>query len=281
MAGSLIDLQPLIAHPKSASSPLEAQLLDILDAAINALSPTELSAETTAGELDTRYPAGKGPDKAEDFLWTLWTLFLNVARKVPATDARQQLLVSVVRKLKAKDRETVQLWGNDTNVWGDLPMLGPCMREAWNTRPSFDGTGQDASAVTDWISLTSFAARVLGAELQPWDNFAIWELRTVLEENESTSESVRDAQLATVCEWITHAGKYLYEKGRSAGTPLDDADARSLKTGKLLGDVKPGLSNERWVFWRERLTELGKSGSNDALKDKVNRVVKLMTTLEG
>ena len=134
MAGSLIDLQPLIAHPQNSSSPLEAQLLDTLDAAINALSPTELSAETTAGRLDSQYPAGKGGDEAENFLWTLWTLYLNVAKKVPASDARQQLLVSIVKKLKAKERETVQLWGNDANVWADLPMLGPCMREAWNCK---------------------------------------------------------------------------------------------------------------------------------------------------
>jgi hypothetical protein len=62
---------------------------------------------------------------------------------------------------------------------------------------------------------------------------------------------------------------------------LDDADARSLKTGKLLPDVKPGLSDERWTFWRERLAELSKGASNDALKEKVERVVKLMKTLEG
>lgn len=147
-------------------------------------------------------------------------------------------------------------------------------------RPSFDGTGQDASAVSEWVSLNSFAARILGVGLQDWDNFAIWELRATLEEADSTSESIKDAQLATACEWITQAGKYLHEKGRK-GVTLDDADARSLKTGKLLPDVKPGLSDERWTFWRERLAELSKGASNDALKEKVERVVKLMKTLEG
>ncbi|KAI9151755.1 hypothetical protein HJFPF1_08965 [Paramyrothecium foliicola] len=272
MAGSLIDLQPLIAHPQSPNSQLEAQLLDTLDAAINALSPTELSAETTAGELDNRYPAGRGAEDVEAYLWTLWTLYLNVAKKVPANDVRQQLLVTVVKKLKAKDRETLSLWGNDTKIWSDLPMLGPCMREAWNTRPSFNGTGQDASAVTEWISLNSFAARILGAEVQLWDNFAIWELRGVLEEKLSTSSSARDAQLAAACEWITHAGKYIHAKGHGGGgEPLDEAEARALKPGRLLADAKPGFSDERWVFWRERLAELVKESSSDALKEQVEQ----------
>ena len=68
----------------------------------------------------------------EDYLWTMWTLLERIAKKVPASDPRQQLLVSIVRKLQAKDRETIKIWGNDSKVWTELPMLGPTMREAWN-----------------------------------------------------------------------------------------------------------------------------------------------------
>jgi hypothetical protein len=280
MAGSMIDLQPLISRPKSDSSPLEAQLLDVFDAALNAHSPSEQTAEKTAAKLDAQYPAGKGPDKAEDYLWTLWSFFLDVVRKVPSGDARLQLLVGVVQKLKAKHNETVELWGNDTKVWADLPMFGPCMREAWNTRPSFNGTGQDASSVTSWLSLNTFAARVLGAELQLWDNLAVWELRAALEEDESLSDSARKAQLATACEWIIHAGKYLFEKGHK-GEKLDESDRRSLQTGKLLADAEPGFSDARWKFWHERLVELGKGIDNDGLKQKVDKATKLMKSLEG
>ncbi|KEY66858.1 hypothetical protein S7711_05212 [Stachybotrys chartarum IBT 7711] len=264
--GALIDLQPLMAN--SGNSKVDAQLLDVFDKAVNALSPTELSAEATAGELDRLYPAGT--DDVENYLWSMWTLLERVAKKVPALDPRQQLLVGIIRKLQAKDRETVTLWGNDSKVWSELPMLGPTMREAWNARPALDGTGQDASAIAEWVSLNSFAARVLGGSLQSWENFAIWELRASLEEDPASS-TARDAHLATASQWFIYAGKVLYDLSRNP-TELDEASARALTTGKLL-DAKPGFSEERWKFWRERLAELVKETESKELRETVDKAI--------
>ena len=105
-------------------------MISILSDAINNPAPTELSAATAADEIDKLYPAGT-PD-AEDFLWSLWSLLVSVAKKIPAHDARQQLLVTMIEKLKSKRDDQVQMWGQTTRVWTELPMLGPVMRDSWN-----------------------------------------------------------------------------------------------------------------------------------------------------
>lgn len=120
-----------IASLNTDSSPEhESKIITILSKAINNLPPTEDSAETIAGEIDALYPTdGSG---AEDFLWSFWTLLVGVAKKIPAEDPRQQLLVSTVAKLKTKRDQEVEMWGQKTRVWSELPMLGPVMRDEWN-----------------------------------------------------------------------------------------------------------------------------------------------------
>lgn len=128
-ASSAIDIKSL-EKGGDANSPFEAKILAILENAVNNLSPTELSAEATAGEIDNLYPSDVSA--AEDFLWSFWTLLAAVAKKIPADDARQQLLVSVIQKLKARRDEEVEMWGQKTRVWSELPMFGPVMRDEWN-----------------------------------------------------------------------------------------------------------------------------------------------------
>lgn len=110
------------------SSDAAADLIKVFDAAING----NASAEATAAKIDEMFPKGQSAKVMEDFTWTLWTLFLSIAQKVPAEDERQQLLVDMVATLKAKDHGTITMWDQQCALWGDLPMLGPCMRDAWN-----------------------------------------------------------------------------------------------------------------------------------------------------
>ena len=136
MASQSIDVKSLLDRHQEPNA-IEAQLVDILDPALNAASaPTAQTAESVAGSVDDLYASGyASDDKAESLFWTLWTLYIEVAKRVPADDdARQQFLVHTIDKLRARDRGTVKVWGNDTPVWGDLSMLAPCMREAWNCK---------------------------------------------------------------------------------------------------------------------------------------------------
>lgn len=197
---------------------------------------------------------------------------------MPADDPRQELLVATLRSLQARRDDAVELWGQRTRVWGELPMLGPCMREAWNTRPDLEDAPD--KVVREWISLNSLGARILGARLQSWDNFAVWELRAVLETQPPTTPAARDAALAMACEWITHAGEELHAHGRRART-LDSVEERVLAPGKLFAGGKPGLSDERWRFWRERLGALGAGAGSGEMKVRVQRAVDKMNELEG
>jgi hypothetical protein len=117
---------------KGSSSRHEAKILSVLSNAINNIPPTEVSAETTAGEIDELYSAEL--PAVEDFLWSFWTLLVAVAKKIPADDPRQQLLVLTVGKLTAKRDDEVEMWGQKTRVWSELPMLGPVMRDEWNRK---------------------------------------------------------------------------------------------------------------------------------------------------
>lgn len=146
--------------------------------------------------------------------------------------------------------------------------------------PDYDGSEKDQETIQEWISVNSFAARVFGAKLQPWVNFAIWECRSGLEEPPSAKASARDTHLATACEWVKHAGKELYEQGKQVQT-LDSMEQRALKAGSLLDGGKPGLSGERFRFWRERIGVLGASAGSGALKEKAQEAVETMKKIEG
>lgn len=266
-----IDISPLVKDPDT----LEAQIAAILQNALDS-APTTLSSEAIAGDLDKLYPADYQPkegdgDVVADILWTLWGFLLKVVKKVPADDVRQQLLVDALGRLKGKDRQDAKVWGQDCKMWGDLGLLGPNMREAWDGRPTFNKA--DAATIQEWTSLNSFAARLHGSSVQTWTNFGIWELRGALEEPPQ-SDAERDGQLRSSSEWILHAGSALRSKQGQQGE-LDDMEKRMLKGGSLFKG-ESGLSDERWGFWRDRFRELGGQVEDEGLKEKINKVVEKM-----
>ncbi|KAK2590956.1 hypothetical protein QQS21_011352 [Conoideocrella luteorostrata] len=272
---SSIDVKSVSQDPDSKHEP---QIISVLSNAINNLSPTELSAETTAGEIDKLYPSDAAA--AEDWLWSFWTILVGVAKKIPADDARLQLLVMMIQKLKTKRDEGVEMWGQKTRVWSELPMLGPVMRDAWNLSPDFDASDDDNKTIEEWISLNSFAARLYGASLQDWHNFAIWELRSGLEETPEDRPNAKDTRIATAYEWIVHAGKELHKQGQEV-KKLDAMETRALKPGSLFKSDNSGLTNERWNFWKERIGALGGSAGSGAAKEKAQKAVEMMKEIDG
>ena len=132
---SQVDLKPLLSrhnNPKDIAE-IESKLYGILQPVVN--DPKSSKASDVAGKIDELFSSGYSGDKAEDFLYTLWNFYIEAAKEVPAENsAAMGLLADVVAKLKRIDRETVEIWGKNSKVWGDLPMLGPCMRDAWNCK---------------------------------------------------------------------------------------------------------------------------------------------------
>lgn len=300
-----IDLNALIAHPKTPdlTATIQSQLVAILDPALNAPgSSSSTTPDSVATDIDKLYRTEYSSDeKAEEFVYTLWNLYISIVRQIPVDDPRLPLLADVVVALKGKSSGTAKIWREDTKVWEDLPLLGASVRDAWNceitkpnpplvtecasltpsaVEPVYDDSEKDNAAIPSWLTINSFAARLLGSSTTTWTNFAVWSLRSSLEQDGLVSQTAWDTAVAEAYEWITHAGKVLLDKSRQ-GEQLSEADQRMLKAGKLFGG-EPGLNVERWAFWRQRL-ETFASGTqvSDAVKDKARRAAEEMKALEG
>lgn len=115
-----------------ASTSFEDHLAKLLDGALNSGSPTWQVAEELACHIDAAYRAQDAD--AEALLWGLWALFTQTARRVGAADERSGILPKTVQSLKEMDSGVVTIWGNEARIWGDLPLLGPSLREHWNSR---------------------------------------------------------------------------------------------------------------------------------------------------
>jgi hypothetical protein len=132
--------------------------------------------------------------------------------------------------------------------------------------------------VRSWLSVNSFAARLVGSSTEDWTNFAIWSLRDALEQD-GASAAAQDGAVAVAHEWIVHAGKVLLEKSRSGGE-LSKVDQKALAAGKLFGG-EPGLTVQRWNFWKQRLETLAKGDGGADAKARAQTAVDTMKTLEG
>lgn len=119
-------------HAEEPSTSVEGEIIRALADLVEASSADEPAAVATAGKLDALYCAAKEPAAVEAFLWSLWSQLISTARNIPADDPRQQRLVLMMEKLQQVRDDKVELWGQTTRIWTELPMLGPCTREAWD-----------------------------------------------------------------------------------------------------------------------------------------------------
>ncbi|KAL7951829.1 hypothetical protein V8C42DRAFT_339736 [Trichoderma barbatum] len=269
MSVSSIDFRSLIAT-HGFTPETESKLADLLDGAINGTT----SAQVTADGLDKLCPRD---DQAEGSLWSLWSLLIDVSKRIPLDDARLQSLVEILKALNAKKSGSVEIWGSQHGLWNDMPLFGAVMREAWNGSPEFNNSPDQATKIAQWLSLNSFAARLLGASVQSWTNFAIWELRDGLEEPLSTDEA-RDTYLTSASEWIIQAGKVLHDEVQK-NAQLDEQDAQVLRPGTLIEEVKSGFNKERWGYWKKRMQELSAKASTDVQK-RTEKALEVMMSLE-
>ncbi|KAM3481519.1 hypothetical protein MY8738_004458 [Beauveria namnaoensis] len=276
---------PLKSTEVATGDDLAKQIAEIIDTEVkDAASLTKAtSAQDTANKIDQLFQntLAANSDGAEDFLYTFWDVTLKAVATIPATDQRLHQLITVIQALQKKDTAQVEIWGAKTSVWKDLPMLGPALRDAWNFKPELDGK-EDHAAVQKWISLNSFAARLLGHRIQSSFNLGLWELRAGLEEKHP-SEASRDLHLNTASEWLWHAGDELHRLSTAANT-LNQQELDITKTGSLVEVPGKGPSKDRWVFWKKRLGELSSelscAAKEEGLKERVDGVVKKMSTLE-
>lgn len=77
----------------------------------------------------------KGED-IEGQLEIAWKSLIDLSSDIPHES--QGSLVEVVKAVQRKSISTddndkpCKIWGEEVKLWEDLPLFGPCLREAWN-----------------------------------------------------------------------------------------------------------------------------------------------------
>ncbi|RMJ23940.1 hypothetical protein PHISP_05188 [Aspergillus sp. HF37] len=234
---------------------VEQKAFDILNEYLQPAST--MPPEASAQRIDSLAPMKRaGPDEGQDkespesFLSEIWSLFIAVGKQIPHDHPSQDRLVGLVKALCTIPPTEVQIWGKDTRVWVDLPLLHPAMREAW-IAPTYNNATPPEPKAAEWLNLNSFAARLLTIDAVSWTTFAIWALRAALED--ASSGPKLDCDVAAAAQWIVHGGEVLF--GECTPEARGGDESRVLASGRLY-QGKSGLFVERWMFWKKRFGEV-------------------------
>jgi hypothetical protein len=198
-------------------------------------------------DLDAAATAFTAPaeDDVEARLWAAWTVVIDAA--ADADEAGQIALVELITRVRRHDVEPpVRVQGR--RVFGELPVFGAQLREAWNLVPP------DGRTVESWTGLNAFAARLTAAGVADLLLFGLWSIGTALE----TFADV-PAHLPAAVPWFRHCGPALVSAtvhGRTYGGRSDRLHELAERAGLTAG----GFNVPRWRFWRSRLQGLADAG---------------------
>lgn len=205
----------------------------------------------------------------------LWYSIIHSAKKVSfhqvETDGKCNAhshakvvdLVAAFREHKIKDHE------EHNYIYSDLYDLGMACREANNDQPDPNATEVEIEA---WANVNFFWARVTEKGLLDLSLYAIWRMRTALEEDiqddvEGTVAQKYDVYVPAAASWIFGLGRALYTKEEDL-TPPDRKQGNPAKGGDLWKG-KAEFSKDRWSLWKERLGVISKL---DSVSDKTKNI---------
>ncbi|KAB8227349.1 DUF3632 domain-containing protein [Aspergillus alliaceus] len=228
-------------------------------------SDVKSSAAAAAQKINSLVPTRRASysysDDVELFLWSTWGIFIHVAKQIPHDHPWQGRLVELIRSLTVLVPIKVEIWEKTRQVWTDLPIFGPSMREAWIS-PTYDSDRSNTDEVDQWINLNSFAARLLNLDAVLWISFAVWALRDALDEPVDGPEL--DCNVRVAIEWITHSGRCLYQYLLSPSQDVHGCD---------------GLSLEVWQRWKRRFKEVSEVLGTDSRQMAVQTTI-IMENIE-
>lgn len=172
-------------------------------------------------------------------------------------------LLAAVRDHKIKDHEEYDY------IYKSLYDFGLACREAYNDQPEPYASDIEIDA---WANLNFFYARLTGRGVQDLSLFAIWTMRTALENEqqddvEGTAAQKYNVYVPAATSWIFGMGRVLYAKEEDL-TPTDRKQGNPAKGGELWKG-KAEFSKERWALWKERLGVISKL---DSVSDKTKNI---------
>lgn len=233
----------------------------------------------------------------DGYLFQFWKDTFSAAEQVPSADhPALDKLVSFVRELSLQGDVEIKVWevsgpmlcvGNASastanhdlqkRIWKDLPVLGPALREKLDGPAEARKPDEQAAINVAWVNFHAFAARLMAAGVIDLTTHALWMMRDALEEELEAGSKEANREVLTAAVWIEYAGSILFEKVLWNPSPtLGEEDERLLRAGPRYKGG-PGLSSDRWLFWKNRLEEVAeKKEVTDDAKDAAIRAAKLM-----
>ncbi|KAG8157829.1 hypothetical protein KVR01_012491 [Diaporthe batatas] len=251
------------------------QIVDAFEAGLNSLSQpsspvsVQQAAQTLVSEIKIILPLAANKNEHAFFLGKLCSLFMRIAQQVPSRHIGQELLVHTVKLIQISPEE----------AWRDgwPSALGMKMRDGWIGFTTEDGHNEDEVLTPDeWLNLNSYCARLFGTTR--WYNFAIWQLREGLETKLGPNSHENDCKIAVASEWIIQAGPELLVE-TLLNEDISEAEKRAY-CGHELWTGMPGLSTERWGFWKRRLGEVKPSVKSRPALAYLENAERVMTAVE-
>lgn len=161
-------------------------------------------------------------------------------------------LIAAFRDHKIKDHEEYSY------IYSALTDLSMACREVMNEAPEAYAPQIEINA---WANVNFFFARLTEKGLLDLSLFAIWVMRSALENEqhddaEGTAAQKFDVHVPAATAWIFGMGRALYTKEKDL-TPTDRKQGNPAKGGELWKG-KAEFSKERWALWKERLAYVSK-----------------------
>ncbi|EFE39615.1 conserved hypothetical protein [Trichophyton verrucosum HKI 0517] len=251
---SLEDGEPWIVHRK---------LFEVLTGYLQPGSCTAPSA--AAKEIDDLTPDkrqsndGKPNEDHESFLLEIWDSMIEIAKQIPSDHASQDRLVELIKALTELPSTDIEVWGKNVDLASAHTVAGP----------SSDDKAPTPEEAERWINQNAFAARLLNLNQIDWSNFAVWSLRSALEEAPVTAAESHKCDIAAAAQWMLYSGQYLLEeaKGDAAREAEEEEAAKTeeqpnrgqpLAAGSLYKG-KARLCPERWEFWKQQFGSITQS----------------------
>ncbi len=261
---------------------IELHVFDILN---EYLQPSSATSPTAAAQkIDSLFPLNREEqgkkEEPESFLWEIWELFGRVAQQIPWKHPSQDRLAELVKALCDLPSDMkVEIWGKDSRIWQDLPLLGPALTEMMNStllcmlfvtfklanRVQNLRKGQlitisavSAYASSDaapqkrqrWCSLNAFEARLTRHSTCSRQYTALCALRGALESEPDPRSRAYHQQGPVLGLYVPVAAEWIFQCGHVLFASKESWDSES--HGKGLWKEKPGFSPERWQYWKQR-----------------------------
>ncbi|KAI9793195.1 MAG: hypothetical protein M1816_000616 [Peltula sp. TS41687] len=261
---------------------IEQKIFNLLNDYLQPHNST-LTPAAAAQELNSLFPlnrvdeAGEAEkEEPESFLWEMWGVVIQVAKQTPwksAASAHEKLAEFIKALRDLPSETTVPIWGSDSKIWQDLPLLGPNLVEAWEALDVPTLTNAAADRVEERQGLqnfNAFEARLTRDGTCDCRMTAVWALKEALEQEPDPRNPayhrqgpVLDCFVPVAAEWISIAGQALLDGGHK--------DYGGAGDGGRLWKGKRGFSPERWQFWKERF---GVISEHEQVSDETKQVAR-------